>query len=347
MRVAIVVKTVLVGANIVLAAVVGRAPWYDVSAKPHPAVAFPPTDSSSDPVGLTGILRRAEPSCGCIKKCARKNWHIDSQNCARCLPCPEGQIAESKSNYKRCTKNNEPKDDDKKKRRKAKEDKWPAVKKIMVDKFKDREPKRKERQDRRKLKRLGLCTIVAPFGVDWHYMKEVVDEFFDEDYLGSGDMLKHWPEDLVIEEWELDTWNDDDEETFYQDDRYLDPWVAHVNETRPLEIQFPWPRMKRDADANGGHGVVEVLERRGIQKRFLQAIVSIIRSFAGKVGKGGRGKGGGGGGLKSAAMPKFKIGRRGGKGKRSAAEQSAKIKDMLDKGPMRWCLERRTPTNHR
>ena len=86
---------------------------------------------------------------------------------------------------------------------------------MLVDRFKDRGPDRKKRQDNRKLKRLALCAVVAPLGVDWHYLEEVADEFFDEDYLSSNDMLKHWPEDLTIEEWELDSWNDEDEEKFY------------------------------------------------------------------------------------------------------------------------------------
>lgn len=343
MRLARTAIALLVGANLVAAGVLG--PLYGTSNRLQSRASFIPASPSS---GAIGILPRAGPTCSCINKCARKDWHVDSKNCARCLPCPKGQVADSKSGYKRCVKDNgKTDDDDKKKRRQAKEKRWPAVKKILKDKFKDREPERKKRQDDRKLKRLGLCTVVAPLGISWDFLEEVADEFFDEDYLGSGEMLKHWPENLVIDEWELDAWNDGDEEKFYKGDAFLEPWIAHVNSTRSVPVTIVGIGRKREAGPE--YGVSERLERRGIHKRFFQTLVSLIKGVATTVSRGGRGKGGvSADGKTLLPMPKMRFGARGKKGKKSREDQDGKIKEMLDKGPMRWCLEKRAPpTNNR
>ena len=185
-------------------------------------------------------------------------------------------------------------------------------------------------------------------GINWDYLTEVADEFFDEDFLVSGNMLEHWPEGLVIEEWELDEWDNKDEEDFYQSDRFLESWEAHVNKTRPAYITIEGIGRKRDARPDGSFSTTKRPARhRGFQKRFFGQLVNLIKGVAGQVSKGGRGEGSGGRGSGGfATMPKFKFGVRG-KGKNSAAKQGDKVKDMLDKGPLRWCLERRGPGNHR
>jgi hypothetical protein len=57
----------------------------------------------------------------------------------------------------------------------------------------------------------------------------VADQFFDEEHPESGEILEHWPEDLEIEEWELDTWNDEDKEKFYEGN-FSEGWVKWTDE---------------------------------------------------------------------------------------------------------------------
>lgn len=137
---------------------------------------------------------------------------------------------------------------------------------------------------------------------------------------------------MVIEEWELDSW-DDENEKFYQGDSYLEPWDLHVNETLPLQVVIPGTLAGCDADLDFAHNIPKPHTHLRLHKRFLQDLVNVIKGTAGKIGRGGRCAGR----LVRPGLPKIKVGTRGGnEAKKSTAEQSAKVKDMLDKEPLKW-----------
>ncbi|SPO06827.1 uncharacterized protein DNG_09521 [Cephalotrichum gorgonifer] len=87
---------------------------------------------------------------------------------------------------------------------------------------------------------MAAGVIVALMGIDWAFRQGVVGEFFDQEYFERGDILELWPEDLVVEEWELDTWNEEDEEEFCGDPKYLEPWERHLNSTRSHRDVHAW-----------------------------------------------------------------------------------------------------------
>lgn len=344
MRLTKVITALVFGANLVAGGLIGRT---TSGSDVEPASVIPTGPYGTIPVP-DALSRRADgpdKTCGCIKKCSKRDYHVDPKNCARCLKCPRGKIADSKSGYKKCVSDRGQDDEEKRKRHDDKRKKWPQMKKLLTDKFNKGEPDRKKRQDERKQKRLGLCTVVAPLGMGWNFLKEVSDEFFDEGFLQGDDLLKLWPDDLKIKEWELDEWNDEDEEKFYKSDSFLGPWFKEIDKTAPSNIDIP-DISKRVLEPDSAHNT---LEARPVHKRFVQVLMGIIkgivRAITGKIPKGKGGNYGKGDGAKAFdAFPEMKFGKGGKSAKKTSGEQSAKVKEMFDKGPMRACLERKGPT---
>jgi len=365
MRVSKTLKMAIVAANLISAAFIGRPP--------HPAERFGNRaqiqgyDGSRDMASSTSghpskpyIISRQDnnngnngnnnkpaqdDSCECKKKCQNKHYYIDPQNCSRCLRCEGSLVSDPKSGYKRCVPDNGQHDEDNKKRREKKEKKWPAMKRRMVSKFKEREPERKKRQQQRKIKRLSLCVPIAPLGIDLPFAEDVAGEFFDEEYLSSGDILEHWPRDLLIDEWELEAFDDAGEESFYNG-AYLDPWVRHVQSSvayvtlsmRSLEENS----MHRNADTDIGTDLDTNRDTHLRDKRFINGLISLIKGVANSVARGAKAA------IPSRPPPTMTFAKPGAgtAARATRVQQSAKVKEMLDKGPLRWCLEKRNPYNH-
>ena len=276
-------------------------------------------------------------TCECLTKCPNKHLHIDPKNCSRCIRCPANKVADPKSNYEKCVPDHGQTGDDAKKRREHKEEKWPKKKKRMAQKFKDKAPDRKKTIDKRKARRMSLCVPVAIMGLEPWVASTYMDGFFSEDYLESDDVLEYWPEGLVIEEWELETWNDADEETFYTGG-YLDVWVDYALEKWGVG-EFDTDLDKRGVDSDAVPTVGR--HRRGLQKRrvvvLIRGVIHSIQSIANKR-------------YAESVSRKFDnfFGNRGptlGKG-RSRERQGTAVKGMRDSGPLQWCLRRETPLNH-
>ncbi|SPO02482.1 uncharacterized protein DNG_05155 [Cephalotrichum gorgonifer] len=346
-----IVKSILLAASLAGATILGRVSspglkgTYDIARMALSPISLDTTFSVPSIIARQPAADKPKgDSCSCIKKCGDKHWYIDPKTCSRCKPCSGSLVADPKSQYKRCTRDRGDDDNDKKRHRDAKERKWPAIKRILNDKFKDREPERKRRQDDRKIKRLSLCVIIAPMCIDWAFRQGVVDEFFDQEYFESGEILQYWSEDLVVEEWELDSWDEEDEENFYSDPGYLEPWERHLNSMRSAYVVSDGTILNgRDRPNAESQPSGMPTPARGY-KRFLGGLFNGLISTAGKVGRVT-------GGSASKAIdkiPPMKFGTRGGSAPRKAtnAQQGAKVKEMLDKGPLRWCLDKRSPYNH-
>ena len=279
-------------------------------------------------------------TCECQTKCNNKNFVIDPKNCSRCIRCPNNKVADPKSNYKKCVPDSGQHDDDKKARRDEKEKKWPEKKKTMTKKFKDKTPDRKKRNDERKAKRMSLCVPVALLGMESFSASFYMDGFFTEEYLESGEIREYWPEDLVIEEWELEAWDDSEEEKFYNGG-YLDAWVDNAKEKWNMDEAGEESKLKvRDVDTIpipviGGH------HQRGLQKRRFVIVAQVVSSIMRT------------GGQRYAQMVRrrfdgffrsradMKLGK-----DTPAATQAQAVQNLLKTGPLRWCLEKRTPKNH-
>lgn len=277
--------------------------------------------------------------CECKTKCKNKHYVIDSNNCARCIRCADGMVSDARPNCKRCVKDDGQHDTDKKARREEREKKWPEKKKRMTKKFKEKAPERKKRNDERKTRRMSLCVPIAIMGMGPFHANMYMDGFFSEDYLKSGEILQYWPEALVIHEWELDEWDDADEESFYTGD-FLDASVDNAKETWDLE------NLGEGLDQRG-LDTSPVPVRGGIHRRHLEkrrwfrlvgeVVSSIVRASVKKLPEHIRRKFGGF--FNNRGEAKL------GKGE-TRARQGGAVKNMLEKGPLRWCLQKQTPMNH-
>jgi hypothetical protein len=177
------------------------------------------------------------------------------------------------------------------------------------------------------------------------FAASVADEFFDEEYIETGEILEHWPEDLEIEEWELDTWNDEDEEKFYQGS-FAEGWVKFADETWEADSTVVEVRNAVAMPApEGQYGAIAVRSsEHHLEKRFFQ-LIALVLGVAARIGMAVAN-------IATRVAPAvMRIGTRAGRGGRKAkadkAAQGSKVKEMKDKGPLKWCLNKRGPQNHR
>ena len=276
-------------------------------------------------------------TCECVTKCPNKHLYIDPKNCSRCLRCPGNKVADPKSNYEKCVPDHGQTEDDAQKRREDKENKWPDKKKRMSEKFKGRTSDRKKNNDERKAKRMSLCVPIATMGLKGYVARLYMNGFFSEEYLESGEIVEYWPEDLVIEEWELDTWDDADEETFYNGG-YLDAWVDYAAETWNVD-EWETDLARRDTHSDPTPTVGR--HRRDLQKRRVSVLVRGVVWSIQSIGNRR---------YLDFVTRQFKdfLGNRGptlGNGKSREAQGKA-VKGMMYDGPLQWCLRRQTPRNH-
>ncbi|KAF4467176.1 hypothetical protein FALBO_5959 [Fusarium albosuccineum] len=177
------------------------------------------SSSSSSPSSL--FARQQPASCSrCRNRCPRGKIFDpdDCTNCVRCRastkPDPERKrcIADPDSKRKQFPKKRE-------NMRKDYFDKEKRFKKQIEPKKKEWNDKRDDNK-RKMARRVGRCLPLVAMGMGAEAAAHYGDDFFDEDYLESMDLVGFWPEGLSIEPWESETSDD-----VYESDEYIDKWV--------------------------------------------------------------------------------------------------------------------------
>lgn len=174
-------------------------------------------------------------------------------------------------------------DRDKKMSKEEKEEKFKEEKSKKRSQFKqkkyDKVKKEKrwryeEREKRNKVRRLSRCLAIVPLVMGAEAAEEYGNEFFDEDYLESLALLDFWPEDEPI-----DSWINEDSDSLFESDWYLDMWVNHANgnmKVRGLDSEMgnnhTTPYFQPESHSRGSQEMTEtrdLIVRDGhIQKRF-------------------------------------------------------------------------------
>ncbi|KAI9674539.1 MAG: hypothetical protein M1817_001877 [Caeruleum heppii] len=128
----------------------------------------------------------------------------------------------------------------------------------------DRERRDKEKAERKK-KRLGKCLTIVPLAMDGDSMA-FSDEFFDEDFVSSDEMLQYWPADIP----------DVDETVNLDSDEFLEGWIGPIsNSDWLLTPMTPFKRRSLQDDAAD-----EIQSPH--EKRFIPGIIGAILGFIGR-----------------------------------------------------------------
>ncbi|RYP05836.1 hypothetical protein DL765_009710 [Monosporascus sp. GIB2] len=163
---------------------------------------------------------------GCRKRCSPGKI-IDPRDCTECKRCPKRQMPDKAQ--KRCLPN--PHDRDKKNQDKERKFHEKIPQKKAEYKAKRYEIKREDKrriyhdkrdeEKRRKVRRMGRCLPLVPLSMGAQVATEYSDEFFDEQFLEDMELMEFWPEGMQI-----DAWNDDKSDDIFEDDDYVNKWIA-------------------------------------------------------------------------------------------------------------------------
>ncbi|KAM5355159.1 hypothetical protein ACJ41O_001805 [Fusarium nematophilum] len=222
---------------------------------------------------------------------------------------------------------------------------------------------RREWQDRRDnnkrniVRRVGRCLPLVAMGMGLQVAEEHGDDFFDEDYLESMDLLQFWPEELSIEPWSADS---DVDDAIFDSDEYAERRVKAGEEDpdRPSKRWLPrQARSESERDAEEVKAAIAarrsrqgvpiasstdvILHDRDLEKRFFWiAIFAVIAKTAAAVGGAiARTAAGAARGLSKTSIRVAK-----GRGsKRTRREQHDGARRMADSRRYRRCLLKQDP----
>lgn len=168
--------------------------------------------------GLKLAVREDKPknrSCSsCRRKCPRGQI-LNPQDCRKCNVCPPGLIANMVA--KKCIKPEEKKAD--------KEQRYNEKKDEKSLEYKKTEEQKNEKNRRNRGRRMGRCLPLAAIAMGSIVVSEFADNFFDEDYLESLEILSYWPEGFLI-----DDWISEESDKIFENDAYVETWVAVGNQ---------------------------------------------------------------------------------------------------------------------
>ncbi|KAF4983553.1 hypothetical protein FZEAL_1088 [Fusarium zealandicum] len=215
--------------------------WHHGSKDPHSHVAV----SSSGDLPSNLFARQQPEACNrCRDRCPRGKI-IDPDDCTNCVRCRAGTKPDLPK--KRCIADPDGK-------RKQLPKKQENMRKDYFDKERRLrnkiEPKKREWNDkrdqdkRRMARRVGRCLPLVAMGMGAEAATQFGDDFFDEDYLESMDLVGLWPENLPIEAWESE-----ESDNIFESDEYIDEWVKAGNDSPEGIDKRSLLRHARDAPA--------------------------------------------------------------------------------------------------
>jgi hypothetical protein len=82
------------------------------------------------------------------------------------------------------------------------------------EEFQHNEERKKDNEQRKKVRHIGRYLPLVALAMGSGVASEFADEFFDEDYLKSMELIQFWPEGRPIEPWDME----DSDKTFETDE---------------------------------------------------------------------------------------------------------------------------------
>ncbi|KAG9235775.1 hypothetical protein BJ875DRAFT_494710 [Amylocarpus encephaloides] len=208
-----------------------------------PTTATEPFDGTPTENNLIPRASTSASSCPACRDWCPSNKIISPKNCKKCIKCPAGMKADP--TFKTCIKddgkkNNDDDDNEKKKkweeklakwsekqkklRAPFKEKKWGEKKQKLMDEYKKNEDRKKDNEKRKKVRRFGRCLPIVALAMGPGVAATYADEFWDEDWLESMELLELEPEGYTIEPWDSE-----DSDKIFEEDDYLNKWIDYGN----------------------------------------------------------------------------------------------------------------------
>jgi hypothetical protein len=171
----------------------------------------------------------------CDRRCRRcRGKRIQNpKDCTKCIRCPPGTkgdlthkvcIPEKRDPADKERRFGEKKNKVKENYKKDKGKEWKNKMEVKQKQFKEWQQNRLDKQKARKTRRIGRCLPLMAVAMGYTAGHVFFDDFFDEDYLESMDLLQLWPDDTKEPPENVEGDNNEDDKIFDNKD-YIEEFL--------------------------------------------------------------------------------------------------------------------------
>jgi hypothetical protein len=179
------------------------------------------------------VIRQKNDKCDRCKRCKGPRRIENPKDCTKCTLCPPKTkadplhkvcIPEKRDAADKERRFGEKKNKVKENYKKDKGKEWKNKMEVKLKQFKEWQQNRLDKQKARKTRRIGRCLPLVAVAMGYTAGHVFFDDFFDEDYLESMDLLQLWPDDTKEPPENVEGDNNEDDKIFDNKD-YIEEFL--------------------------------------------------------------------------------------------------------------------------